>query len=46
MESQECKVICGEELKLDYNIKVYELIKKYSLEDMIEENMNHIPVID
>lgn len=41
----ECKVIYVEELKLDYNIKVYELIKKYSLEDMIEENINHIPYL-
>ena len=43
--NRECKVIYVEELKLDYNIKVYELIKKYSLDDMIEENMNHIPNI-
>lgn len=42
----ECKVIYIEELKSDYNIKVYKLIKKYSLEDMIEENMNHIPRLD
>lgn len=41
----ECKVIYVEELKSDYNIKVYELIKKDILEDMIEENMNHIPNI-
>lgn len=41
----ECKIIYVEELKLDYNIKIYELIKKYSLEDMIEENINHIPYL-
>lgn len=41
----ECKVIYVEELKLDYNIKTYELIKKDTLEDMIEENINHIPNI-
>jgi len=46
MESQECKVIYIEELKSDYNIKTYELIKKDALEDMIEENMNHIPRLD
>lgn len=44
--NKECKVIYVEALKLDYNIKVYELIKKDALEDMIEENINHIPFIN
>lgn len=43
--NKECKVIYVEELKSDYNIKVYELIKKDTLEDMIEENTNHIPYL-
>lgn len=41
----ECKIIYVENIEPDYNIKVYELIKTYTLEDMIEENMNHIPNI-
>lgn len=45
MESQECKVIYVEDIQTKYDIKIYELIKKDTLEDMIEENMNHIPNI-
>ena len=46
MESQECKVIYVEDIQTEYDIKIYELIKKDTLEDMIEENMNHIPFIN
>ena len=42
----ECKIIYVEDLETEYNLVIYEDINKIILEDMIEENMNHIPRLD
>lgn len=42
----ECKIKYVEDLETEYNLVIYEDINKIILEDMIEENMNHIPRLD